>query len=148
MQRISTDSINGSKVLKKELTEVISCLEKRMRISNRSEARVVSYSRAVIKLSEFHGSLPRDLSIDQIIDFLWSLQHDQGLQWRTLKIYVAGLRYYYQEELLDSALASQIPYPKEKPSLPKVISREELQQVFDGFGLPSKFVTNFFRPLY
>ena len=132
MQRISTDSINGSKVLKKELTEVISCLEKRMRISNRSEARVVSYSRAVIKLSEFHGSLPRDLSIDQIIDFLWSLQHDQGLQWRTLKIYVAGLRYYYQEELLDSALASQIPYPKEKPSLPKVVSREELQQVFDG----------------
>ena len=87
MQRISTDSINGSKVLKKELTEVISCLEKRMRISNRSEARVVSYSRAVIKLSEFHGSLPRDLSIDQIIDFLWSLQHDQGLQWRTLKIF-------------------------------------------------------------
>lgn len=132
MQRISISSINGSKVLKKELRAVIDSLEKRMRVSNRSQATVVSYSRAVLKLSEFHGCLPERLAIDQIIDFLWYLQHDQGLQWRTLKIYVAGLRYYYQELVMDSELASQIPYPKEKPSLPKVISRAELQQVFDG----------------
>ncbi len=65
MQRISTDSIRGSKVLKKELSTVVSALEKRMRISNRSEATVVSYCRAVIKLCEFHGCLPKDLSIDQ-----------------------------------------------------------------------------------
>lgn len=132
MQRITTSSIKGSKVLKKDVEQVITSLEKRMSIANRSEATIVSYCRAVIKLSEFHGSLPDSLAIDQIIDFLWYLQHDQGLQWRTLKIYVAGLRYYYQEIVLNSELSSQIPYPKEKPSLPKVISREELQQVFDG----------------
>ncbi len=68
------------------------------------------------------------------------------MQWRTLKIYVAGLRYYYQEQLLDSALASQIPYPKEKPSLPKVVSRSELQQVFDScLNLKHKVM---FRLLY
>ena len=132
MQRITTSSIIGSAVLKNELSNVIDHLEKRKRISNRSDATVVSYSRAVIRLSEFHGQLPTGLAIDQIIDFLWHLQHDQGLHWRTLKIYVAGLRYYYQEMVMDSELSSQIPYPKEKPSLPKVISREELQQVFDG----------------
>jgi len=132
MQRISISSIIGSKVFKKELAVVITSLEKRMAVANRSQATMVSYCRAVIKLSEFHGCLPEGLAIDQIIDFLWHLQHDLGLQWRTLKIYVAGLRYYYQEMVMDSDLASQIPYPKEKPSLPKVISREELQQVFNG----------------
>ena len=94
MQRITTSSIIGSAVLKNELSNVIDHLEKRMRISNRSDATVVSYSRAVIRLSEFHGQLPTGLAIDQIIDFLWHLQHDQGLHWRTLKIYVAGLRSY------------------------------------------------------
>jgi site-specific recombinase XerD len=122
----------SSKVVKTELTSLLKSLEKRMRIANRSEATIRNYCRSVRKLSAFHGCLPDQLEIDQVIDFLGYLQNDQGLHWRTLKLYVAGLRYYYQEMVLDTALAKQIPYPKEKPSLPKIISREELQQFFDG----------------
>lgn len=131
MKRI-TDSPSCSKVLKSELPAIISSLEKRMRVANRSESTIRSYCRSVSNLSVFHGSLPDVLEIDQIIDFLWHLQNDQGLHWRTLKLYVAGLRYYYQEMVLNTDLAKQIPYPKEKPSLPRIISRSELQQLFDG----------------
>jgi len=114
------------------ITRELSILSKRMSVANLSESSIRSYCRSLDKLHSFHGISPRDLEIDQIIDFLYYLQHDNGLHWRTLKLYVAGLRYYYQEVVSEIDLAHQIPYPKEKPSLPEVLSREELQQVFDG----------------
>ena len=107
-------------------------LRKRMAVSNRSLSSIRSYSRSIEKLSIFQQESLRSLEIDQLIDFLYHLQHDKGLNWRTIKLYVAGLRYYYQEVVGNVELAQQIPYPKEKPSLPVILSREELQKVFDG----------------
>jgi integrase/recombinase XerD len=52
------------------------------------------------------------------MDFLVHLKEVDELKWRTIKLYVAGLRYYYQEIVGEIELAAQIPYPKEKPSLP------------------------------
>ncbi|PCI99440.1 MAG: hypothetical protein COB15_04155 [Flavobacteriales bacterium] len=103
-----------------------------MAVANRSSSSIRSYCRAIEKLSIFHQDSLRLLEIDQLIDFLYHLQHDKGLNWRTIKLYVAGLRYYYQEVVGNVKLAQQIPYPKEKPSLPVILSREELQKVFDG----------------
>jgi integrase/recombinase XerD len=66
------------------------------------------------------------------MDFLVHLKEVDDLKWRTIKLYVAGLRYYYQEIVGEIELAAQIPYPKEKPSLPQIRSREELSQLFSG----------------
>lgn len=107
-------------------------LRKRMAVANRSFSSIRSYCRSIEKLSIFQQESLRSLEIDQLIDFLYHLQHDKGLNWRTIKLYVAGLRYYYQEVVGNVELAQQIPYPKEKPSLPVILSREELQKVFDG----------------
>lgn len=124
----STSSNVSNSVIEKELDR----LKKRMSIANLSSASIKSYSRAVRKLYDFHKSNPRQLEYDEIIDFLVYLKNDLGLHWRTLKLYVAGLRYYYQEIVEDADLAARIPYPKEKPSLPQVMSREELKQLFAG----------------
>ncbi|MCP4441465.1 MAG: tyrosine-type recombinase/integrase [Aureispira sp.] len=115
-----------------EIEKELDRLKKRMSIANLSKATIVSYSRGLKKRYNFHKSNPRQLEYDQIIDYLIYLKDDLGLQWRTIKLYVAGLRYYYQEIVEDVDLAARIPYPKEKPSLPKVMSREELKQLFDG----------------
>lgn len=45
-------------------------------------------------------------------------------------MYVAGLRYYWSHLLENEEFASKIPYPKEYPSLPKILSREELTLLF------------------
>jgi site-specific recombinase XerD len=103
-----------------------------MSIANLSKATIISYCRGLKKLYDFHKSNPRQLEYDEIIDFLIYLKDDLDLQWRTIKLYVAGLRYYYQEIVEDADLAARIPYPKEKPSLPQVMSREELKQLFAG----------------
>ena len=107
-------------------------LEKRMRISNRAQSSVRSYKRAIKRLYEFHQCDLFSLEIDQVIDFLCYLQFDKKLNWRTIKIYVAGCRYFYQEIGQNTSLAKQIPYPKEKPSLPQIRSRKELQIFFNA----------------
>ena len=94
----------------------------------------------------FHSDLPENLEIDGIIDFLYDLSEEKNLQWRTVKIYVAGLRWYYQHILRDEDTASQIPYPKEQKSLPQIISREELTLLFNACSNPKHRVM--FRLLY
>lgn len=125
-------SSTGIKVINSEVEKELKRLKKRMSIGNLSEATIISYARGFTKLSEFSKRNPRDLEYDEIIDFLIYLKDDLGLQWRTIKLYVAGLRYYYSEIVEDEELAARIPYPKEKPSLPQVMSRECLKQLFKG----------------
>jgi integrase/recombinase XerD len=95
---------------------------------------------------DFHYEDPRDLEIDQIIDFLYDLKEVQERNWRTIKIYVAGLRWYYQHMLNDVETASQIPYPKEEKLLPKIISREELTDLFNACSNPKHRIM--FRLIY
>jgi site-specific recombinase XerD len=109
-----------------------------MSVANRSASSIRSYCRAIEKLSIFQQDALRSLEIDQLIDFLYHLHHDKGLNWRTIKLYVAGLRYYYQEVVDNVTLAHQIPYPKEKPSLPVILSRQEF---FNNF-LMGASITN------
>lgn len=95
---------------------------------------------------DFHCEDPKDLEIDQIVDFLYDLKDVKQRNWRTIKIYVAGLRWYYQHMLDDVETASQIPYPKEEKALPKIISREELTRLFDACSNPKHRVM--FRLMY
>lgn len=112
----------GKQVLKK--------YGQRLVVANRSKQTIQSYKRAVEFLMDFHGDIPLNIDIDQVIDFLHHLKDEKELNWRTLKIYVAGIRWYYQEILQQEDIANQIPYPKEEKSLPVILSREELTQIF------------------
>ncbi len=100
-------------------------------MSNRSEQTIRNYVRSVRILMDYHGQLPDALDIDQVIDFLNDLQQEQERGWRTVKIYVAAFRWFYYHVLQAKEFAHLIPYPKEKPSLPQVLSRDELGRLFD-----------------
>ena len=106
--------------------------ERRLRVANRSEQTIRNYLRGLRALMNFHGRMPQDIEIDQVIDFLNDLQVVKERNWRTIKIYVAALRWYYQHMANQVDLARQIPYPKEKPSLPQILSREELTLLFNS----------------
>ncbi len=125
---------------------VLLSFERRMRVANRSEQTIRNYVRGIRALMNFHNSLPDKLEIDQVIDFLNDLQVEKERNWRTIKIYVAALRWYYQHMANQIDLAMQIPYPKEKPSLPQILSREELTRLFDACLNPKHRVM--FRLLY
>jgi len=136
MARIDQAQVQAiSKVQKQDILFITVPMINRMQLEDKSEQTIKSYVRAVERLVRFHDlTHPKDLELDEVLDFLVSLKDRDQVNWRTNKMYVAGLRYYWKEMLDDSDFAQRIPYPKEHPSLPKLLSREELTRLFDACG--------------
>ena len=115
-------------------TDVLSItipLINRMKLEGKSDRTITSYVRSVERLVRFHDMVhPRNMDIDEVLDFLVHCKDVRQINWRTNKMYVAGLRYYWTHMLEDEEFAGKIPYPKEHPSLPKILSREELSKLF------------------
>ena len=121
---------NVNEISVKELGSLLEKMKKRLSVSNHSEQTIVNYLRSVEYLCKHTGKHPRDTEIDEIIDYLYQLQYHKFRAWRTIKVYVAGLRWYYSHILEQEKLAFQIPYPKEEQDLPVVLSRRELFKLF------------------
>ena len=120
-------------VQKSDILSITLPMINRMKIEDKSQQTITSYVRAVERLVRFHDIVhPRELEIDEVYDFLVSLNEQQQINWRTGKMYVAGLRYYWTHLLDDPEFAEKIPYPKEHPSLPKILSRAELRTFFNA----------------
>ena len=62
MQTLISKTTEGNRVLVS--------FEKRLRVANRSEQTIVNYVRGLRSLMNFHNSMPENLEIDQVIDFL------------------------------------------------------------------------------
>ena len=119
------------KVQNRDVLSITMSMINRMKVEEKSDQTIKSYVRAVERLVRFHDMIhPRELDIDEVLDFLVSLNEQDQVNWRTSKMYVAGLRYYWTHMLEDDEFADKIPYPKEHPSLPKILSREELALLF------------------
>ena len=100
-----------SNVQKSDILSITLPMINRMKIEDKSEQTITSYVRAVERLVRFHDLIhPRDLEIDEVYDFLVSLNEKDQVNWRTSKMYVAGLRYYWTHMLDDSEFADKIPY--------------------------------------
>ncbi len=119
-----SSSGHGKRVLKN--------FKQQLRVANRTEQTVKNYTRSIEGLMNFLNELPENLDVDQIIDFLHDLKIEKERNWRTVKIYVAGIRWYYQHVMGDEGTAMAIPYPKEEKSLPQILSREELSDLFNA----------------
>lgn len=124
------ENVNGISV--KELGSLLDKMKKRLSVSNHSDQTIVNYLRSVEYLCKHTGKHPRDTEIDEITDYLYQLQYHKFRAWRTIKIYVAGLRWYYTHILEQEKLAFQIPYPREEQDLPVVLSRKELFKLFSN----------------
>lgn len=117
------------------LSDLLARFTKRISISYSAKSTITTYRRAVRDLSLYHASLPDELEVDQIIDYLHHLR-EKDLSWAKIKLDVAGLKYFYREMLNDESKASQLPYPKEEKHFPKILSREELITLFNAAQNP------------
>lgn len=115
-----------------DLSKLLSIFTKRIEVSYNSMSTVKTYRRALRDISLFHGCLPHDLEVDEILDYLHYLKSEKESSWAKIKLDVAALKYYYRELGHNEYLASQIPYPKEEKSLPKLLSRADLRLLFDS----------------
>jgi site-specific recombinase XerD len=122
-----------AKVVHPDVLPIILPMINRMKVEAKSGSTITSYARSVEGLVRFHDlTHPRDMEVDEVLDFLVHLQDVRRINWRTNKMYVAGLRYYWSHILDNQEFADKIPYPKEQPSLPKLLSRKELTLLFNA----------------
>jgi site-specific recombinase XerD len=120
-----------SKVQNTDVLSITIPMINRMKIEEKSDQTIKSYVRAVERLVRFHDMIhPEELDIDEVLDFLVSLNEHDQVNWRTSKMYISGLSYYWTHMLDDDEFADKIPYPKQHPGLPKILSREELAILF------------------
>ncbi|MCK5906924.1 MAG: tyrosine-type recombinase/integrase [Flavobacteriales bacterium] len=111
---------------------LLSQMEKRLLVGNHSEQTVRNYIRSVKYLCQHTGKHPKNTSINEIIEYLYYQKNNNHRMWRTMKLYAAGLRWYFKHIENNNKLALKIPYPREEQSLPSILSREELSQLFFG----------------
>lgn len=121
---------NLNEITVNELNTLLEKMKKRLAVRNHSNQTIVNYLRAVEYLCKHTGKNPADTEIDEVMDYLYQLQHLKLRAWRTIKVYVAGLRWYYTHMLDDEKFAFKIPYPKEEEDLPMILSRNELLKLF------------------
>ena len=120
----------------KELSSLLEKMKKRLAVSNHSEQTTINYLRAMEYLCKYTGKHPLETEIDEIIDYLYQLQYYKFRAWRTIKIYVAGMRWYYANMANREEFAFKIPYPKEEKDLPVIVSRNELHKLFSSCSNP------------
>jgi len=127
---------NPNEITVRELNSLLEKMKKRLAVSNHSAQTIVNYLRAVEYMCKHTGKNPLDTEIDEVTDYLYQLQYQKFRAWRTIKIYVAGLRWYYTHMLDNENFAFKIPYPKEEQDLPIVLSRTELFKLFNAAENP------------
>ena len=65
------------------------------------------------------------------VEFL-SIVRDRKLSQSSLKIAYSALRFLYETTLKKGWIIDRIPYPKTTKSLPRVLSKGEIQNIFDA----------------
>jgi len=115
-----------------DLEPQIEQMEKLLVASNHSKQTVRNYVRSMVYLSDYLSLHPRDATIVDITDYLYYQKNEKLISWRTMKLYVAGIRWYFRNIEYNEELASRIPYPREEHHLPDILSRKDLNRLFSG----------------
>ena len=95
----------------------------RMTVEEKSKQTITSYVRAVERLVRFHDLVhPSEMDIDEVLDFLVSLTDKHQVNWRSNKMYVAGLRYYWAHILDDQKFADRTHPPSSDDEVSSFLS--------------------------
>lgn len=107
-----------------------------MRLRGLSEGTQDCYLRAVAELSA-HCNLPPDqIEPEKVQGYLLYLSDVKGLKHSTCNTKVVGLRFFYQRVLGQQDVKWWLPLCKEPQKLPVVLSRGELERLFDAAAHP------------
>jgi len=99
---------------------------RRMRIEDLSNSTCTNYTRCLAHLALHYKTVPTDLTIEQVEEYLLSLMHNDREDLQTaFKFAIYGLRYACKVEGKD-ALKIQLPSIRKYRKLPVVLSKSEM----------------------
>ena len=101
-----------------------------LRLRNYSPRTLQTYLQHVVRFSTYFGRSPDQLGLEEIRTYQLYLLHERHASWSVFNQAVCALRFLYRVTLQASFTVTMIPYGKKPKSLPAVLSREEVAQLF------------------
>lgn len=111
--------------LRKKMTE-------EMQLRRFSANTQESYLRSVKGLACHYQISPDAITAEQLKSYILFLINERKLEWSSINVTTAGLRFFYTEVLGQKDMSLAIPPRKTPRSLPEVFSRSELMALFDS----------------
>lgn len=111
------------------MANLIDIITQEMRLRNYSHKTVDAYTRVVRDIYAFYKRPPRELSEQEIRDFLYFKQK-QGLSSQSIALYANALNFVYTQ-IYKRADYMKIRHPKQPRRLPVILSREEIKKMID-----------------
>ena len=93
-----------------------------------------AYARAVWGLAAFYHRPPDELSGEEVKSYLLYVMNERGLDWSTVNVVCAGIRFFYSATLGRSDVSASIPPRRTPRRLPEVLSGEEVGRLFAATG--------------
>ena len=100
-------------------------------IRGRAQPTIRNYTQAVERLARFYHCSPDLISEEEVQDYLYYLVNERNNSESTLNVTVSALRFLYGKTLKRAKGDFVIPAAKSRNKLPSVLSRDEVERIFD-----------------
>jgi integrase/recombinase XerD len=107
-------------------------MQRDMVLRNLSPKTQSLYHRAARDLERHFSKPPDQLNVEDVKTFLHAVVTDRQLSQSSLKIAYSALRFLYETTLGKGWVIDRIPYPKTTRMIPHVLSKGEIQRIFDA----------------
>jgi site-specific recombinase XerD len=101
-----------------------------LRLRNYSPRTLQTYLHHIVRFSKHFGRSPAQLGPEEIRTYQLYLLHERHASWSVFNQAVCALRVLYRVTLQAPWTVTMIPYGKKPKSLPAVLSRDEVAQLF------------------
>src|SRR5438093_2915998 len=101
-----------------------------LRLRNYSPRTLETYLHHVLRFTRHFGRSPDQLGPEEIRTYQLYLLQERHASWSVFNQAVCALRFLYRVTLQAPFAVTMIPYDKKPKSLPAVLSREEVGQLF------------------
>jgi site-specific recombinase XerD len=102
-----------------------------LQLRNLSARTIRAYLGAVERFAQHFQKSPQQLGVEQVREYLLHLIRDKEAPPNTVMVNRAALRFLYVCTLKQSWFQEGIPQPKRRPTLPDVLSAEEVTRILD-----------------
>jgi site-specific recombinase XerD len=102
-----------------------------LQLRNLSARTIRAYLGAVERFAQHFQKSPQQLGVEQVREYLLHLIRDKEAPLNTVTVNRAALRFLYVCTLKQSWFLEGIPQPKRQPTLPDVLSAEEVTRILD-----------------
>lgn len=102
-----------------------------MQLHGLSEKTQESYVRYVRQLADYHQQSPRQLSEEQVRQFILHLQNEKKVAPATWGVVIAALKFFYHHTVQREWSLFDLLRQRREKKLPVVLSQEEVQRILD-----------------